>query len=88
MVAKLQLQSQVFGNPSCIITDRDTAFSSSEFQNYCKKQGIKHVMVTTNLLQVTGQVERVNRTIIPVLTKLSMSDLQSGTNIYRQSSKR
>jgi len=74
VVAKLQLQSQVFENPSCIITDRGTAFSSSEFENYCKKQGIKHVMVTTDLLQVNGQVERVNGTIIPVFMKRSMSD--------------
>ena len=74
MVAKLQLQSQVFGNSSCIIIDKGTAFFSSEFENYCKKQGIKHVMVTTNLPQVNRQVERVKRTIIPVFTKRSMSD--------------
>lgn len=30
VITKLQLQSQVFGNLSCIITDRGTAFSSVE----------------------------------------------------------
>ncbi|KAG5317260.1 POL3 protein, partial [Pseudoatta argentina] len=56
-----------------IITDRGTAFSSLEFQNYCKEEGIKHCMVTTGLPRANGQVERLNRTIIPVLTKLAMN---------------
>lgn len=74
VIAKLQLQSQVFGNPSCIITDKGTAFSSAEFQEYCKDEGIKHSMITTGLPRSNGQIERINRIIIPVLTKLSMND--------------
>ncbi|KYM96013.1 Pro-Pol polyprotein [Cyphomyrmex costatus] len=74
VITKLQLQGQVFGNPSCIITDRGTAFSSAEFENYCTEQGIKHAMITTGLPRANGQVERVNRTIIPILTKLSLND--------------
>lgn len=74
VVAKMKLQSQVFGNPSCIITDRGTAFSSAEFQEYCTTEGIKHLMITTGLPRANGQIERINRTIIPVLTKLSLQD--------------
>ncbi|KAG5310249.1 BYR3 protein, partial [Pseudoatta argentina] len=74
VITKLQMQSQTFGNPAGIITDRGTAFSSLEFQNYCE-EGIKHSMVTTGLPRANGQVERLNRTIIPILTKLAMNDL-------------
>jgi len=55
MVAKLQLQSQMFGNLSYTITDRDIAFSSSEFENYCKEQGIKHAMITSGLPRANGK---------------------------------
>ena len=74
MITKLQMQSQTFGNPAGIITDRGTAFSSLEFQNYCKEEGINHSMVTTGLPRANGQVERLNRTIISILTKLTMND--------------
>lgn len=74
VIAKLQLQSQTFGNSAGIITDRSTAFSSLEFQNYCEEEDIKHSMVTTGLPRANGQVERLNRAIIPILTKLTMSD--------------
>ena len=49
-------------------------FSSLEFQEYCKNEGIKHSMITTGLPRANGQIERINRTIIPVLTKLALSD--------------
>jgi len=73
--------SQVFRNPACIITDRDTGFSSLEFQEYCKNEGIKHLMITTGL-RANGQIERINRTIIPVLTKLLMSDPTKYKHMY------
>ena len=74
VLSKLELQKQIFGNPVTIISDRGTAFSSLEFANYCKQEKIQHTMITTGLPRANGQIERINRTIIPVLTKLSLDD--------------
>ncbi|KAG5863402.1 hypothetical protein JTB14_004284 [Gonioctena quinquepunctata] len=70
----LEKQKQVFGNPSRIITDRGTAFTAEEFKNYCIDEGIQNLTITTGVPRGNGQVERVNRIIIPVLTKLSLED--------------
>lgn len=59
-----------FGNPRRIISDRGTAFTSREFEHDCDEE-INHVHVTTGVPRGNGQVERVNRTLIPLLTKLS-----------------
>jgi len=73
--SKLELQKQIFGNSATIISDRGTAFSSLEFfSNYCKQEEIKHSMITTDLPRANSQVKRINRTIIPILTKLSLND--------------
>jgi len=77
----LELQKHIFGNPAIIYSDRGTAFSSLEFSNYCKQEEIKHSMITTGLPRANGQVERMNRTIIPILTKLSLDD---STKWYKQ----
>jgi len=74
VIKKLTLQQQIFGSPACIISDRGTAFSSKEFKDYCEEEGIRHILVTTGLPRANGQVERVNRVIIPILTKLSLND--------------
>nr|XP_012217679.1 PREDICTED: uncharacterized protein LOC105669359 [Linepithema humile] len=74
VIKKLKLQQQIFGNPACIISDRGTAFSSKEFQDYCENERIKHILITTGLPRANRQVEKINRTIIPILTKLSLKD--------------
>ena len=60
VITKLQMQSQTFGNPAGIITDRGTVFSSLEFQNYCEEEGIKH-SITIDLPRANEQVEKLNR---------------------------
>lgn len=72
MIAKLETQKAIFGNPSQIISDRGTAFTSSEFSEYCTKENITHHLITTGLPRANGQVERINQVIIPVLAKLSL----------------
>lgn len=83
-IKKLESQQQIFGNPACIVSDRGTAFSSKEFQDYCDNEGIKHVLITTGLPRANGQVERINRTIIPILTKLSLEDPTKWYRYVRQ----
>lgn len=71
VLQKLQLQSTVFGNPRRLISDRGSAFTSNAFQDYCKEEKIEHSLITTGVPRGNGQVERVNRTIILLLTKLA-----------------
>lgn len=73
-IDKLKLQQQTFGNPRRIITDRGSAFRSDDFEKYCSEEKIEHVKITTGVPRSNGQVERINRSIIPVLTKLSIDD--------------
>lgn len=73
VIDRLKKQAVIFGNPRRIISDRGTAFSSREFKEYCEQEGVEHVLVTTGVPRSNGQVERINRTLIPLLTKLSIS---------------
>ncbi|XP_072397163.1 uncharacterized protein [Diabrotica undecimpunctata] len=74
VISCLEKQRRIFGNRSGMITDRGTAFRSEEFKRYCQQENIQHVLVTTEVPRGNGQVERVNRTMIPVLTKLSLEE--------------
>lgn len=71
VIAKLELQKAVFGNPAQIISDRGSAFTSKEFEEYCKCENIAHKMITTGLPRANGQVERINSIVTPILAKMS-----------------
>lgn len=69
-IEKLKIHQQNFGNPVRIISDRGTAFTSGEFQEYCQEENIQHITITTGVPRGNGQVERLHRTILAILTKL------------------
>lgn len=71
---RLEKQSAVFGNPSRIITDRGSGFTSNAFEDYCKKQSIQHLVITTGVPRGNGQVERVHKVVMPMLTKLCVEN--------------
>jgi transposase InsO family protein len=66
----LKKQSIILRNPRRIIFDRGAAFTSN-FQNYCKEENIEYVLITIRIPRANGQVERVNRTLILLLTKFA-----------------
>lgn len=74
VLQKLELQKEVFGNPVRIVTDKGTAFTSNIFEDYCTSNSIQHISITTGVPRGNGQVERLNRTIISVLTKMTIDD--------------
>lgn len=74
VLQKLNLQRAVFGNPARIISDRGSAFTSNAFRDYCEENQIEHVLITTGVPRANGQVERINRIIISVLSKLSIAN--------------
>ncbi|GFS56360.1 retrovirus-related Pol polyprotein from transposon 17.6 [Trichonephila clavipes] len=51
------------------------AFTSKLFNDYCDEENIQHLQIATGVPRGNGQVERIPRTLIPVLTKLSLDDL-------------
>ncbi|GFV60114.1 retrovirus-related Pol polyprotein from transposon 17.6 [Trichonephila clavipes] len=71
---KLKQQQKTFGNPIRILSDRDSAFTSKLFNDYCDEENIQHLQIATGVPRGNGQVERIHRTLIPVLTKLSLDD--------------
>ncbi|GFX92386.1 transposon Tf2-9 polyprotein [Trichonephila clavipes] len=71
---KLKLQQKTFGSPKRIITDKGCPFNSKGFDDYCTEEKIQNLQITTGVPRGNGQVERIHRTLIPVLTKLSIDD--------------
>jgi len=71
VIDRLKSQQKIFGNPQRIISDRGTAFTSTDFKDYCSEENIEHILITTGVPRGNGQVERINRIIIPILTKLA-----------------
>ena len=71
VIDRLKRQSVIFGNPRRIISDRGAAFTSRDFADYCKEENVCHSLNTNGIPRANGQVERVNRTLIPLLTKMS-----------------
>ncbi|KAK8772700.1 hypothetical protein V5799_024055 [Amblyomma americanum] len=61
--------------PERIITDRGTCFTSKAFEEFCKARGIQHVLNSTRHPRANGQVERVNRTLVPtIMTTMDGND--------------
>ena len=72
-LSRTSLQSHTFGNQLTIINDKCSAFTSKEFLDYCQDEGICHITNTTGLPCTNGQIERLNSTVISVLSKLSQN---------------
>lgn len=71
VIARLTKQAAIFGNPRRIITDHGTAFTSGDFKAYCDCEKIEHILTTVGVPRGNGQVERINRIVIPLFSKLS-----------------
>lgn len=74
VIQRLRNQSELFGNPRRIVSDKGAAFTSNDFNDYCEEQNVEHVEITTGIPRGNGQVERVNQVILAMLTKLSVND--------------
>lgn len=59
------------------MSDRGTTFTFHDFKNYCEEEAIAHLLVVSGVLRGNGRVETINRLIIGVLTKITISDPQS-----------
>lgn len=69
-----------FGLPRTMVTDNQTTFTSSEFQQFCANFGIKHILTPSYHPQSNGQVERYVQTTKQSLRKL----METGKNINQE----
>lgn len=74
VVRNLNIWSQTFGSPVRIISDKGPAFTSQLFQDWCNENVVDHILTTTGVPRGNGQIERVNRSILSVIAKLSAED--------------
>ena len=54
----------------CLRTDRGGEFTSNEFDNYCRQNGIKRQLTTTYTPQQNGVAKRKNRTVMNMVRSL------------------
>lgn len=70
----IKILSTLFNNfcfPATIISDRGTAFTSSEFTTFLKIHNVKHHLVAVTAPWANGMVERINRFLKSSLKKNS-----------------
>lgn len=60
----------IFGNPSSLVSDRGTAFTSLEFSTFLKSRNIRHRQVAVAAPWANGLVERINRFLKSSLKKV------------------
>lgn len=71
VIRSLEKYFGYYSRPRRIISDRGTCFTSLEFESFLLKNNVTHVKVATASPQANGQVERVNRVLTPMLSKLT-----------------
>jgi len=62
---------RAYSKPKRLISDRGTCFTSDTFKEFLKNENIQHIFVAVSTPRANDQVERFNRTIVPILAKLS-----------------
>jgi len=53
-----------------VFSDRGTSITSDIFKNFSKEHNIEHVLIAAGSPQANGQVERYNRTIKAMISKI------------------
>ncbi|GFX32558.1 retrotransposable element Tf2 protein type 1 [Trichonephila clavipes] len=66
--------------PEKILSDRNTAFTSSKFKNFLKHNNVTQLLTTSHRPQTNGKVERVNQIII---TRLKCEISNSSNKVPR-----
>ncbi|RWS00691.1 hypothetical protein B4U79_11010, partial [Dinothrombium tinctorium] len=56
--------------PERIVTDRGTAFKNKQFEEYCATLDIELIFNSTANPRANGQVERMNRTLVPMIASM------------------
>ena len=76
VIKHLESYFSYYSRPIRIISDRGSCFTASDFANFCDSLSIKHVKIATATPRANGQVERVNRTLKPIVAKCLADELE------------
>ncbi|CAD7084792.1 unnamed protein product [Hermetia illucens] len=79
VIRTLNELTSYFGLPAIVVTDRGTAFTSHNFAEYCKLNGIQHIQTAVRTPRANGSIERINQTVCKCL-RASCWTLNSNTN--------
>ena len=81
-IEKLQFTFSSLGLPEILVTDNGPSFSSSEFTDFVKANGIQYVKTVPYHPASNGLAERVVRTFKACMKKLSKGSLQDRVNSF------
>jgi len=56
---------RAYSRPKCVISDRGGCFTSTDFAKFMEE----HIKIATGSPQANGQVQRINRSLGPMLAK-------------------
>lgn len=70
----MRLYFTSYGVPNRLISDRGSAFTSYEFKQFMDESSSNHILVAIACPRANGQVERINRFLTPILSKMIDSD--------------
>ncbi|KAL4147807.1 hypothetical protein QTP88_002156 [Uroleucon formosanum] len=71
VVLHLKNYFRTYSKPKRLVSDQGTAFTSNDFKNFLLSESVEHVLIATGTPRANGQVEIVNRSIMPMLAKIS-----------------
>lgn len=60
-----------YSYPKVIISDRGSCFTSKEFSDFVQQNDIKHILIASGVPRANGQIERINRLLTPLLSKIT-----------------
>lgn len=73
VIKHLRNYFQTYSKPRKIISDRGTSFTSAAFKHFLEDESVNLVLVAAGTPRANGQVEIVNKSVVPMLAKLSES---------------
>lgn len=76
-IEKLRVMFATHGLPEVIVSDNGSAFTSAEFQEFAKRNGIRHVTTAPYHPASNGQAERAVQTVKAALKKKSSESVQT-----------
>ncbi|XP_070854026.1 uncharacterized protein [Drosophila suzukii] len=77
----LQDVTSYLGMPDRSVTDRGTAFTSKDFEKYCKSNNVKHILNAVRTPRANGHAERTNRTILSMFLPSNDIDKRWDDNV-------
>ena len=81
-IEKIQFTFSSLGLPEILVTDNGPSFSSSEFTDFVKANGIQHIKTVLYHPAYNGLAERAVQTFKACMKKLSNGSLQDQVNSF------